>query len=61
MEEDSSVPNYDSELKAIWEEVEVFIQTISGGNNDSTIMIAMLQSLVELSQIFGVEKCDFLT
>lgn len=61
MEEDSSVPNYDAELKAIWEEVEVFIQTISGGNNDSTIMIAMLQSLVELSQIFGVEKCDFLT
>jgi len=25
MEEDASIPNYDAELKAIWEEVEVFI------------------------------------
>lgn len=49
-EELSYIPNYDAQLKDIWEDVEAFIQHISGSsNNDSATMIAMLQSLVDLS------------
>jgi replication-associated recombination protein RarA len=42
LEEDTNIPNYDAEMDSIWEKVDDFIKSISGSNNDSATMIAML-------------------
>ena len=55
------VPNFDQEMAALWTEIQLFIESFSGGEeHDSNSLIAMLASLTELSQIFGAEKGDYL-
>jgi len=55
------IPGYDYEIAQIWDEVDQIIHgLISDGQTDTPTMIAMLDSLVELAQIFGHDKCDFL-
>jgi len=48
-EEDISPPNYDEEIKILWEEISGFIQSFSGEKHDSGSIIAMLQNLSPLS------------
>lgn len=59
-EEDQYIPNYDQNMQEIWEEVEYFIQNITSGQNTPATIIAYLESFVEVSKIFGVDKCETL-
>ena len=53
-------PNYDAELRGLWTEIQSFIESFSGEELDSNSLIAMLQNLSDLGQIFGAEKGDYL-
>jgi hypothetical protein len=44
----------------IWDEIEQFIQSLSTVDCNSTLIISLLESFVQLSQIFGVEKSHYL-
>jgi len=61
VEEELIGPNYDNEMQLLWDEVKMLIEIFSGEKlESSTTLIAMLKCLPELSQIFGVDKSDFL-
>ena len=49
LEEDTTIPNYETSLKEIWEEVDAFISHIFAGDDNNNIMMALLYSFIELS------------
>lgn len=42
------------------QEIIKIIESFSGENHDSNSLVAMLENLIELSQIFDVDKGDVL-
>ena len=58
--EDIVCPNFDAEQSTLWLEIQQFIESFSGEEHDSNSLIAMLESLSDLSKIFGAEQADYL-
>jgi hypothetical protein len=58
--EDIVPPNFDAELKGLWQEICGFIESFCGEELDSNSLIAMLKNLSELGNIFGAEKGEYL-
>jgi hypothetical protein len=44
----------------VTQEIIKIIESFSGENHDSNSLVAMLENLIELSQIFDVDKGDVL-
>ena len=58
--ENIQAPNYDAEVEFVTKEVIGLIESFSGETHDSNSLVVMLANLVELSQIFDVDKGDVL-